>query len=79
MEGSIAVSTVGYHSHVVKKGCSLPNALHFLANFKPRFSKCLSGSTERRLQSMLEEAYSNILPPHGERTENRAALRESSS
>lgn len=74
-----AVNTVRCHVHFVKKGYSLPDAVHKFSNFKPSFLKPLSSSTKKGLQSMLPEAYSDILPAQGDAAENFPAPRQCSN
>lgn len=79
MKGLSAVDTMGYPVAFVKIGYSLPDAVTFLPDIKPRPPNSSSVCTEKRYPSMLEEAYSNILPAKGYRTEGRPAPRPSSS
>lgn len=77
-ESMSAVNTVRYHFHFEKKIYSLPDAVQFLRDFKPRFVKPLSANTEKGAQIVLEKAYGNILPAERDRTCDRSAPRQSS-
>lgn len=77
--GMSAVDTVRYRVHLLEMGYSLPDAIHFFRDFKPRFLKPPSASTENGLQSVLVEAHSNIIPSQKDETEERAARRPLSS
>lgn len=47
METLSAADPGRYRPHFVKKGYYLPDGIHFLPDFKPRFLKSLSASTEK--------------------------------
>lgn len=79
MEGRSAVDTIRYHVYFLEKAYNLQNPIHFFPHFKPRFSKPLSVSNEKGLQSVLKGAYSDILLAHGDGTGNLTAPRQSSN
>lgn len=78
IKGMSAVETVWYHVYFGKRKYSLPDATSFLPEFKPTFLKLISSSTEKRPQSVLEEAYRNASSAEREGTEARTARKKSS-
>lgn len=79
IEGLSAVDTVRYHVLFVKKRYSLPNAVHFVPDFKTRFLMPSSAGTENGPKSVLERAYSDFVPAQEDGTEDHAAPRQSSN
>lgn len=49
--------TLRYHSHFLNNDCSLTDAIHFLAGFKPKFSKPSFADGEGDFASILGMVY----------------------
>lgn len=65
MKALSAVDTGRYRVHFVKKGYSLPAAVHFLPYFKRSSLESFSRGTVKSPQSVLRRPYSGILPADG--------------
>lgn len=67
-----------YHTYFLNEDYSLPGAMYFLPDFKPKSLKTSSADLEKKLQSALGIAFGEILPFKKADNETQATLSRSS-